>query len=233
MVRVLIVGPMPTPWSLSFRLTLALLALLLCCQCEGLKRFKPQSRERSSAESEKAQSDNKDGEKKSDSKNAKEKDEPKKGEEGDFRLIAVDNTPFFKRLRSGLRSSAKPSRYLDKGARVELLKEDQEKLFSQIRLDDGKKGWVPSRLVREQAPKDPASEESEATTASDQGEGETEMLPDLEAPEKPTLPNETESMGPLDDSELPQISVPDVDIRLPTGIPIPQPAVETPPPSTE
>lgn len=74
---------------------------------------------------------------------------PGSEQEGDFRLVAMDETPFFRWLRSGLRSEAKPTRFLDQGMKVEMLEEKEEQQFSQVRLPDGKKGWVPSRLVRQ------------------------------------------------------------------------------------
>ena len=197
-----IVDPMPTLWSPLIRPFLAVLAVLLCCQCETLNQFKPTSPgewPKTAA----AEADQKD----------KEQDKADKGEDGAFRLIAVNNTPFFSRLRSGLRSKAKPTRFLDKATRVELLKENKEKLFSQIRLTDGKKGWVPSRLVKEIEP----NEDSEPEDPVDANEP------------KPSLPDE--GMVPLDPTDLPPISVPDPSIRMPQAQPLIKPRVETPSPS--
>ena len=205
---------MPTLWSPLIRPFLAVLAVLLCCQCKTLNHFKPTSPSewpKTAA----AEADQKD----------KEQDKADKEENGDFRLIAVNNTPFFSRLRSGLRSKAKPTRFLDKATRVELLKENKEKLFSQIRLTDGKKGWVPSRLVKEIEP----NKGSEPEVPADAKEPKPDALPELEAPEKPSLPDE--GMVPLDPSDLPPISVPDPSIRMPQAQPPIKPRVETPSPS--
>ena len=112
-------------------------------------------------------------------------DQTKEEVDENQRIIAVDQTPFFRWLRSGLRSNAKPSRFLTKGDVVELLKENDEEKFSRIRLADRKKGWVPSRLLKK-----PVSE-PEAPETLDPGD----TLPPTEQPESP-MPDALPPAGP-------------------------------------
>ena len=144
-------------------------------------------------------------------------------EEPDYRSVAVDHTPFFRGLKSGLRSDAKPSRFLDQGTRVELLKEDEKEAFSQIRLPWGEKGWVPSRLVRQKPDHETPTETTEGESSDPLGPVVTGTEPAAGKPDR-TLP----AVPPVPDDGLPPVRddigdpiIPDIDITPPAWRPIP------------
>lgn len=64
------------------------------------------------------------------------------------RVAAMSATPFFDSLETLADGSlAKPSRYLNRGARVAVLQHDRESGFSRVSLSDQSVGYVPSRLL--------------------------------------------------------------------------------------
>ncbi len=133
-------GPM------RFTLSRIVLLLMLChvvIGCGTLSRFKP----RSPTDKATAATPQEASAREADNKEEKGDDDDSDGDAA--RLIAVDQTPFFRWLRSGLRKDAKPSRFLSASTKVLLLKENEEDKFSRVRLPDGKKGWVPSRFLTE------------------------------------------------------------------------------------
>jgi len=149
------------------------------------------------------------------------------------RVIAVDQTPFFRWLRSGLRSNAKPSRFLKKGDLVELLKENDEEKFSRIRLADRKKGWVPSRLLKE-PPAESEPLETPDPNATEEAAGQTETpQPEPLSPAGPAqLPTDPDNAQPsLKSDELGEPLFPGIDIIPPKRQPKEKPlkAAETEP----
>ncbi len=187
----------------------ALLAVFLLPQCETLKRFKPESKRQPAGDT---VSD--DGENSVSSTDEDAEDQPDSGEdkpgdhnedeedaepEKDYRLVA-HRTPFFRWLRTGLKGHSKPSRYLEEGTKVEVLKINDEKKFSQVRLPDKKKGWVPSMLIKEKAPKGEEepndSEDAEGTSnASTQGQSDS---PATDTPQNSSTDTEVEPLTPSD-----------------------------------
>jgi uncharacterized protein YgiM (DUF1202 family) len=140
-----------------------------------------------------------------------------------LRVVAVDDTPFFRWLRSGLRSDAKPTRFLEKGIEVELLEENEEEKFSRVRLPDGKKGWVPSRLVRDPADTSGASRgqdltEEDPLPESAAGSGPADIDPNL-------LPEPGDDVPPMVDDLGPPI-IPLPEITPPSIEPLRPPATE-------
>ncbi len=183
---------MPVIARLRFcRFFCLLLMLQGLTQCAVLTRFQSPSRPDGPESAERQNPDDEEP-------GSKEDDEEGKN----MRVIAVDQTPFFRWLRSGLKSEAKPSRFLDGGTEVELLKEKEEEKFSRVRLPGGKKGWVPSRLVREQSEGETANPEGgDSSVLEDSGEGSAgsdpvrrESRPKLE-PSR--LPDEVDDLPPL------------------------------------
>lgn len=192
---------------------LAALPLLLT-QCGA---FKPRSQKDRSAET--AAVDTAAVDTESSAESGDDKEEETESTENQ-RRIAVDQTPFFRWLRSGLRSNAKPSSFLSKGDMVELLKEDEEEKFSRIRLENGKKGWVPSRLLKEVEAE--SSTESVAIPSTETTpETPTPSVPDSLTPaEPPTLPNNPSEIQPtLKADEISQPMFPQFGIIQPKRTP--------------
>ncbi|MFT4638882.1 MAG: hypothetical protein ACI8T1_002205 [Verrucomicrobiales bacterium] len=158
----------------------------------------------------------------------KEKEvQAKKDEEAkvDYRVVAVDQTPFYRWMRKGLRGDSKPSRFLNAGTKVEVLQENEEEKFSQIRLPDRKKGWVPSRLVREKAADDavtpyPESDiEKLAPATSMSVPDETHEIP---AATPAQLPGAEDNLPPINIGELPPPIMPETGIIAPKTKPLPK-----------
>jgi len=228
-------GPACLPPSRLRALALCLILPALLAHC-GL--FKPQSRtarndaaavKGSPTEQTEETTSAENGETSSDDNKTDPEEEPEANE--NQRVIAVDQTPFFRWLRSGLRSNAKPTRFLNKGDLVELLKENDEKKFSQIRLADRKKGWVPTRLLKETETTDdsepPAPPNNNAT--EEPSEKTESPVPDALSPAGPAqLPTDPDQAQPsLTSDELGEPSFPGLNIIQPKR----QPKVETPKPA--
>ncbi|MDB4491743.1 hypothetical protein N9260_01860 [bacterium] len=222
------VYPMPGPACLlPSRLRFLALCLLLPAFLAHCGSFKPQSRKASNdaAAVKEASDDKKDettsADKKDESPSEEEasKEEPKVSE--NQRVIAVDQTPFFKWLRSGLRSNAKPSRYLKKGELVELFKENDEEKFSQVQLANRKKGWVPSRLLKEpsdesappEAPGTSATQDPTEQTAISEIDTNTDALTPAGPTQLPKDPGEAQPS--LNSDELGEPSFPGFTIIQP------------------
>lgn len=219
---------MPGPACLlPCRLRFLALCLLLPVFLAHCSSFKPQSRKASNdaaavkeapddKKDETTSDDNKDESPSEEEASKKDEEEPKVSE--NQRIIAVDQTPFFRWLRSGLRSNAKPSRYLKMGELVELLKEHDEEKFSQIRLANRKKGWVPSRLLKEPTesapPKVPGTSATQDPTEQTAiSEIDTDTLTPANPAQLPTDPGEVQPS--LNSDELGEPSFPGFTIIQP------------------
>lgn len=181
------------------------LAVHVLTQCHTLSRFQsPSAAEKKAAEENVSQ--------------AEDVDQEKAEQIGDdVRFISADQTPFFRWLRSGLRSGAKPSRFLDKGTKVELLKEDEEKGFSQVRLPEGRKGWVPSRLILEKTAD--AAEDENGATDEEPASRSAAAAPDLSdtLPEPSQLPGAEAGLPPITE-DIGSPIIPNVGITPPAKI---------------
>lgn len=184
------------------RFLAAAVLLHVFTQCSALTRFQSPSRPNPEADGEG------DVEESSD-------DEPSFAEKvgDDLRIIAVDQTPFFRWLRSGLKSEAKPSRFLDRGTQVEFLEEKEKHQFTRVRLESGKKGWVPTRLVKL------PGEELTPTEEANEGVGaptNAEPLPEDSFPElEPSrLPDSNDDLPPLTE-DIGQPIIPGIGIIQP------------------
>ena len=227
---------MPVLARIALTHLLLVAALLFLTQCAGAGRFKPRSKSDRAAKVEKSggedtNEESKEVEPSSDEplKEGEDKQEDEDKEEGekeanrksedkaDYRLVAVDQTPFYRWMRTGLRGNSKPSRFLDKGTKVELLKENEEEQFSRIRLPDRKKGWVPSRLVSEKA------DEGVVDDSEETGDEEEAPIPaalpangdQIQPPPPAQLPGPEENLPPISSEELPNAIVPHLEITPP------------------
>ena len=230
-------GPACLPPSRLRVLALCLILPALLAHCGS---FKPQSRKArndaaavkgSPTEQTEETTTEENGESETSSENKDTAPEEEAEANENQRVIAVDQTPFFRWLRSGLRSNAKPTRFLNKGDLVELLKENDEKKFSQIRLADRKKGWVPTRLLKETEPSnDSEPPAAPVSSATEEPSEQTESpIPDALSPVGPAqLPTDPDQAQPsLTSDELGEPSFPGLNIIQPKR----QPKVETPKPA--
>ena len=215
---------------LALRLLLCALVLpLLLAHCESF-RLKSRERDKQAETAEQGDEDEKKEapESETDDEDGKDKDKPEKEEDDGktYRYIAVDQTPFFRWLRSGLRNSAKPTRFLDKGIKVEFLKEKEEEKFSQVRLPDRKKGWVPTRLLKESPSGASApSPASDPDAASEDGGANTpEPKPSLDEdlPSAPPAELPIEPQPTLSSDQIGQPLFPSLGISQPKRRPLPK-----------
>lgn len=108
-------------------------------------------------------------------------------EDAEYRLVSLDNSPFFQSLETRDGSDAKPSRFLKKGTKVKLLEEDAKLKFSKVEY--GKNvGWMPSRLVHEKAPKPEKAKDEKPKDGDKEKTDKTSEQPKSPEPSSPEQP---------------------------------------------
>lgn len=140
----------------------------------------------------------------------------------ELREVGFTPTPVFARLKRSGESRGEPSRYLEKGTQVRLISVEESDLFSLIEIEEGERGYVPSRLVKKTVGFVTVhqGEEEESSEETDEPEESETPEPKEEAP-TPVEKEEPASTTPVEVPNLPDFDPDDLKLRKPELAPLP------------